>query len=62
MVTKTKKTEKNALSLNYDEVKSLQDLQYSFESIKKEIGRVIIGQEDAIEKIFICMLSQGHAL
>ena len=53
MVTKTKKTEKNALSLNDDEVKSLQDLQYSFESIKKEIGRVIIGQEDAIEKIFI---------
>ena len=41
---------------------ALQELQSSFESIKEEIGKVIIGQEEAIEKIFICMLSQGHAL
>ena len=41
---------------------ALHDLQSSFESIKEEIGKVIIGQEEAIEKIFICMLSQGHAL
>ena len=62
MVTSTKKTKGKTAALNDNEVNALHDLQSSFESIKEEIGRVIIGQEEAIEKIFICMLSQGHAL
>ena len=62
MVTSTKKTKGKTTALNDNEVNALHDLQSSFESIKEEIGRVIIGQEEAIEKIFICMLSQGHAL
>ena len=62
MVTTRKKTNDQASSLNENEVNELQDLQRSFESIKEEISKTIIGQEEAIEKIFICMLSQGHAL
>ena len=49
-------------SLNENEVKSIQNLQESYLSIKQELSRIIVGQEEAIEKIFICMLSQGHAL
>ena len=48
--------------MNDDEVSALQELQNSFDSIKHEINKVMIGQEEAIEKIFMCMLSQGHAL
>ena len=62
MATSTQKTKDKSLSLNDDEVSALKDLQHSYESIKNEIGKVIIGQNEAIEKIFICMLSQGHAL
>lgn len=32
------------------------------QSIKREIGRVIIGQERVVEELFICLLSGGHAL
>jgi len=57
-----KKLEKESSKLNEDDVLEIQSLQESYTQIKDEIGRIIIGQEDAIEKIFICMLSQGHAL
>ena len=62
MVTSAKKIKDKVSALNDDEVSALQELQHSFDSIKHEIGKVIIGQDEAIEKIFICMLSQGHAL
>ena len=62
MVSSTKKSKNDSPSLNDDEVNALQNLQSSFGLIKSEISKVIIGQDEAIEKIFICMLSQGHAL
>ena len=62
MVASAKKIKDNASALNDDEVSALEELQNSFDSIKREISKVIIGQDEAIEKIFICMLSQGHAL
>ena len=62
MVASAKKIKDNASALNDDEVSALEELQNSFDSIKCEISKVIIGQDEAIEKIFICMLSQGHAL
>ena len=60
--TENLSSEKFASSLNEDEVTSIQTLQDSYSVIKDELSRIIIGQEEAIEKIFICMLSQGHAL
>ena len=59
---KTPKMHKDISSLNEDDIVAIKSLQESFGIIKNEIGRIIIGQEDAIQKIFICMLSQGHAL
>ena len=54
MVTSAKKIKDKVSALNDDEVSALQELQHSFDSIKHEIGKVIIGQDEAIEKIFIC--------
>jgi len=62
MATTTKSQKDIIKELNENEVTALQELQTSYKSIRSEISKVIIGQEDAIEKIFICMLSQGHAL
>jgi MoxR-like ATPase len=63
--TKTKNNKakpKVSPSLNEDEVRSIESLRQSFEGIREELAKVIVGQEDAIEKIFICMLSNGHTL
>ena len=62
MATTTKSHKDIIKELNENEVTALQELQTSYQSIRSEISKVIIGQEEAIEKIFICMLSQGHAL
>ena len=60
---KTRKTKpKDSSSLNEDEVRSIESLRQSFDGIREELSKVIVGQEDAIEKIFICMLSNGHTL
>ncbi|GAX62863.1 ATPase [Candidatus Scalindua japonica] len=42
-----------------------EDVQYikeKFENIKKEIGKVIVGQDDMIEAIIIALFSDGHIL
>ena len=49
-------------SLSNDDVQSISELQETFVSIKNELSRIIIGQDEAIERIFLCLLSKGHAL
>ena len=49
-------------SLSNNDVESIGDLNNTFTAIKEELGKVIIGQDEAIEKMFICLLSKGHAL
>jgi len=59
--TSTTKTPKeNALSKN--DVEAIDELRQSYGEIKSELSKIIIGQEEAIEKMFLCLLSQGHAL
>lgn len=33
-----------------------------YETVKNELGRVIVGQDDLIRHLFICLLCEGHAL
>jgi MoxR-like ATPase len=61
MVSKTP-PEKKIEVLSENDVQSISDLKDTFSAIKNELGKVIIGQEDAIERIFLCMLSKGHSL
>ena len=61
MVSKTP-TNKKTESLSENDVQSINELKDTFSGIKKELSKVIIGQEDAIERIFLCMLSKGHSL
>ena len=62
----TKTTSKAATNeepaLSKDDVKSIDELRKSYADIKTELSKIIIGQEEAIERMFLCMLSQGHAL
>lgn len=56
------KTETETKSLSDNDVESIQELKEKFNEIKIQLSRVIIGQDEAIERIFLCMLSKGHAL
>ena len=62
----TKTTSKAATNeepaLSKDDVKSIDELRKAYDDIKSELSKIIIGQEEAIERMFLCMLSQGHAL
>ena len=61
IVSKTPPNKKTEV-LSENDVKSISDLKDTFSAIKNELGKVIIGQEDAVEQIFLCMLSKGHSL
>ncbi len=45
-----------------DDVIAVDQLREVYHDFKKEIGKVIIGQEDVIERLAICLFSRGHAL
>ncbi|MEX2606642.1 MAG: MoxR family ATPase [Kiritimatiellia bacterium] len=45
-----------------DDVAAIERLREQMANVKSELGRVIIGQDDVIEKLLICLLARGHAL
>ena len=45
-----------------DNIKLLENLNSQKENFYKEIGKVIIGQSDVLEHIFIALLCKGHIL
>ncbi len=47
---------------NLNDVEAAQELTKAYSALKKEIGKVIIGQEEIIEQLFISLLSRGHCL
>jgi MoxR-like ATPase len=49
-------------SLGDHDVESIENLQRVFAQLKSELGRVIIGQHETIERLTICLLARGHAL
>lgn len=53
-------TDKELQSL--DDVEAAQALKQSFLDIKKEIAKVIIGQDEVIEQLLISLLARGHCL
>jgi MoxR-like ATPase len=51
-----------ATKLNDDDVAAINRLGGVYQRLKKELGRVIIGQEETIERLTICLFARGHAL
>jgi MoxR-like ATPase len=49
-------------SLNENDVQAINRLGELYGRLKKELGRVIIGQHDVIERLAICMFARGHGL
>ena len=47
--------------LPQDDVAAIGALHDSYQRLRQELAKAIIGQEQVIEKILICILARGHA-
>lgn len=45
-----------------DDLGALEDLRTSIERVRKELGKVIVGQDDVIDQLLIAILGRGHCL
>ena len=41
---------------------TLDDLSTAYDRLRQEIGKVIVGQDEIIEMVVVCLMAQGHAL
>src|SRR4051794_28372147 len=49
-------------NLGQDELAAVEKLQQGYHSLKSELGKVIVGQEQVIEELLIALFCRGHAL
>ena len=49
-------------SLSDNDVQAIDHLREVYARLRKELGRVIVGQHDVIERLAICLFARGHAL
>ncbi|MGE3803270.1 MAG: AAA family ATPase [Gemmataceae bacterium] len=52
----------NKQELGANDLESIKKLRDAFESIKKQLSRVIVGQEQVIEELLIALFSRGHCI
>ena len=48
--------------LQSDDVAGIDELGKIFQRLKSELAKVIVGQDDVIERLAICLFARGHAL
>ncbi len=48
--------------LTDNDVQAIDKLQDLYSRLRQELGRVIVGQEETIERLSICLFARGHAL
>src|SRR5580692_10526624 len=48
--------------LDESDVQAIDHLRDAYARLRKELGKVIVGQSDVIERLSICLFARGHAL
>ncbi len=48
--------------LRGDDLEAVRKLKEGFASIKQQLGRIIVGQEEVIEELLISLFSKGHCI
>ncbi len=51
-----------APSLQSDDVNAVDELRDVYGKLKRELSKIIVGQEQVIEQLAICLFGRGHAL
>jgi MoxR-like ATPase len=52
----------SAERLSENDVQAIDNLRAVYSRLRKELGRVIVGQENVIERLALCLFARGHAL
>lgn len=52
----------NAVSLSGGEVEAVRTLSTSWERIRRELAKAIVGQADVIDQLLICLFARGHCI
>ncbi len=55
-------TTPTAPSLQSDDVAAIDELRDVYRKLKVELSKIIVGQEQVIEQLCICLFARGHAL
>jgi MoxR-like ATPase len=55
-------TEPPAERLGETDVRAIDQLRDVYAKLRAELGRVIVGQQDTIERLAICLFARGHGL
>ncbi|MEM9021665.1 MAG: MoxR family ATPase [Planctomycetota bacterium] len=40
----------------------IQDVNQAAQQLKNEVGKIVVGQDEVIEQLFICLFTRGHGL
>ncbi len=48
--------------LHENDVAAIDSLRETYSHLKRQLGRVIVGQQETIERLAICLFARGHAL
>jgi MoxR-like ATPase len=48
--------------LSDDDVQAIDRLRNTYDRLRKELRRIIVGQDQTIERLAICLFARGHAL
>src|SRR6476660_5348924 len=51
-----------AATLGQTDLEAIKRVQSAFKEIKKQLGRVIVGQDHVIEELLIALFSRGHCI
>ncbi|MEL7497458.1 MAG: MoxR family ATPase [Planctomycetota bacterium] len=52
----------NQAELSSDDVKALERLSESYKSVREQLSKVIVGQNEVIEQLLIAIFARGHCL
>ena len=55
-------TTPNTDTMHADDVAAIDELRDVYDQLKQTLAKIIVGQEQVIEHLAICLFSQGHAL
>ncbi len=48
--------------LSEKDIEALADLREAFTTVKQQLGRVIVGQDEVVDQLLVAIFSQGHCL
>ena len=54
--------QKHVVQLGEDDVAGIDELGKVFQQLKNELAKTIVGQDEVIERLAICLFARGHAL